>query len=594
MFSNPKPVWMGMALIFSALSIQAQTNLQLSSFENNKGSWTEVAKVWADPLQPNQVLHSEGKGSIILNAPNKKKPGTDLVSREKFGDAEVTLVYMMAPGSNSGLYLQGQYEIQLLDSWSKAEVKAGDNGGIYERWDESKPDGQKGYQGYAPRQNASKAPGVWQTLKVQFKAPKFSPSGQKIENARIVSATLNGVTIHEEVELFGPTRGALAGGEVAEGPIRIQGDHGPIAIKSLEVKPFDTPAPEFKSISFQVFPGSYTELPEESTLIASSSGKISAFDEFVAGLTTSSLSKFEGTISVKKAGNYSFRMAVPSNGLGALQIGNTTETLQLRQGMIVSEKALQTGEVPFVIWVSKPTDWTAQGFYLAATADAMWQKIYSQPAGMDFWAADPIRVDTRETPVLRSFIELPNRQKVSHGISVSSKSGSHFSYDLNTNQLLRVWRGGFLDATPMWNDRGNGVSRPLGAVIDLSINTPLFHQSDLSPVSKEWQAKGYQILGDGSVSFSSKSADGMELKDQIQVKADGKGIDRTLALSGNSTPMMIRVAPGQILTPISDNLYWIEDSGLFLQVKASGQKPQVVAEGIYLPITSTLSYSLLF
>lgn len=221
MLSNQKPVWMGVALIFSVLSVQAQTKLQLSSFENNRGSWSEVAKVWADPLQPNQVLLSEGKGSIILNAPDKKKPGTDIVSG-KIRRCRSDLVYMMAPGSNSGLYLQGQYEIQLLDSWSKAEVKAGDNGGIYERWDESKPDGQKGYQGYAPRQNASKAPGVWQTLNVQFKAPRFSPSGNKIENARIVSATLNGVTIHEDVELFGPTRGAMAGGEVAEGPIRIQ------------------------------------------------------------------------------------------------------------------------------------------------------------------------------------------------------------------------------------------------------------------------------------------------------------------------------------------------------------------------------------
>jgi len=594
MFSNQKNLWMGVALIFSATSIHGQTKLQLSSFENVSGSWSEVAKVWADPLQSNSILLSEGKGSIILNAPAKKNPGTDIVTTEKFGDAEVTLVYMMAPGSNSGLYLQGQYEIQLLDSWSKVEVKAGDNGGIYERWDETRPDGRKGYQGYAPRQNASKAPGVWQTLKVQFKAPKFSPSGEKTENARIVSATLNGVTIHEDVELFGPTRGALAGGEVAEGPIRIQGDHGPIAIQSLEVKPLDTPAPEFSVISYQVFPGSYTELPAGSSLKASSLGKIATFDEFVAGLTSASLSKFEGTISVQKAGNYTFRMAVPSNGLGAMQIGDSAEALQLKQGMIVVEKALQPGEVPYVIWVSKPTDWTAQGFYMMAEADGMWPKTYTEPAGMDFWSTDPILVDTRETPVLRSFIELPNRQKVSHGISVSSKSGSHYSYDLNSNQLLRVWRGGFLDATPMWNDRGNGVSRPLGSVTDLNLNTALLHNADFSPVSEDWQAKGYQVLGDGGVSFSSKSAKGMELKDQIQVKTDGKGIDRTLELAGNSTPMLIRVAPGKTLTPVSENLYWIEDSGLFLQVKASGQKPQVGADGIFLPITGALNYSLLF
>ncbi|SEG09362.1 protein of unknown function [Algoriphagus boritolerans DSM 17298 = JCM 18970] len=583
-----------MALIFSAVSVQAQTKLQLSAFENPGGSWSEVAKVWADPMQSDPVLFSEGKGTLILNAPTKKKPGTDIITTEKFGDAEITLVYMMAPGSNSGLYLQGQYEIQLLDSWAKTEVKAGDNGGIYERWDESKPDGQKGYQGYAPRQNASKAPGVWQTLKIQFKAPRFNATGEKIENARIVSVILNGVTIHEDVELFGPTRGALAGGEVAEGPIRIQGDHGPIAIRSLEVKPFDTPAPEFNNISYQVFPGSFTELPAENNLKASSVGKITSFDEFVAGLTSSSLSKFEGTIAVKKAGNYTFRMSVPSNGLGLLQIGNATEALQLRQGMIVAEKSLPAGEVPFVIWVSKPTDWTAQGFYLAAESEAMWPKTYTSPAGMEVWATDPILVDTRETPVLRSFIELPDRSKISHGISVSSQSGTHFSYDLNSNQLLRVWRGGFLDATPMWNNRGNGVSRPLGAVTELSLGTALLLNADRSAMSAEWQAKGYQILGDGAVKFSSQSVDGQSLTDQIQVLADGKGIARKIELSGNSTPMKIRVAPGKVLTAIADDLYWIEDSGLYLKVERADQKPEVGKDGIFLPVTTSLSYNLLF
>lgn len=226
MFSKTKILWACLAIGLPICTVSAQTTqLRLADFSNNKGSWSEVGDAWANPLGAQQI-QSSGQGTILVNQPAKKKPGMDLVSNEKFGDAEVTLVYMMAPGSNSGLYLQGQYEIQLLDSWTTTDPKVGDNGGIYERWDESKPDGQKGYQGYAPRQNATKAPGTWQELKVLFKAPKFSASGEKIANARIESVVLNGVLIHEDVELFGPTRGALPGGEVAEGPIRIQGDHG--------------------------------------------------------------------------------------------------------------------------------------------------------------------------------------------------------------------------------------------------------------------------------------------------------------------------------------------------------------------------------
>jgi hypothetical protein len=93
MIPNRKSIWIAMALTFSAILVQAQSKLQLSSFKNNEGSWSEVAKVWADPLHSEQVLFSEGKGNIMLNAPTKKNPGTDIVTNEKFGDAEVTLVF---------------------------------------------------------------------------------------------------------------------------------------------------------------------------------------------------------------------------------------------------------------------------------------------------------------------------------------------------------------------------------------------------------------------------------------------------------------------------------------------------------------------
>jgi hypothetical protein len=79
----------------------------------------------------------------------------------------------MATESNSGIYLQGRYEIQLLDTWGATAIRSGSNGGIYERWNESRPNGQKGYMGYAPRQNASRAPGLWQKLKISFQAPRF-------------------------------------------------------------------------------------------------------------------------------------------------------------------------------------------------------------------------------------------------------------------------------------------------------------------------------------------------------------------------------------------------------------------------------------
>jgi hypothetical protein len=94
-----------------------------------------------------------------------------------------------------------------------------------------------GHYGVAPRSNASKAPGEWQSLDIVFRAPRFDDAGKKVENARFVKVSVNGVVVHENQEVTGPTRAHPRKGEEATGPISIQGDHGPIAIRSFKVKP---------------------------------------------------------------------------------------------------------------------------------------------------------------------------------------------------------------------------------------------------------------------------------------------------------------------------------------------------------------------
>ncbi|MEN2281038.1 DUF1080 domain-containing protein [Algoriphagus sp. SE2] len=596
MLLKPRLLGLGIALTIAALTFtsQAQTvsKLTLDSFTNNKGSWTEVGEVWSELSPKDHILIADGEGTILFNAPAKRKPGSDIISSEKFGDVELTMVYMMAEGSNSGLYLQGQYEVQLLDSWMETNPKSGSNGGVYERWDESKPDGQKGYQGYAPRQNASKAPGIWQKLEVAFQAPRFSANGEKIQNAKFRYIRLNGVTIHENLEVFGPTRGALFEEEVAEGPIRIQGDHGSVAIKSLEVKRLDLSAPEIKNINFSVYSGSFSEFPK-SDLQAIKTGSLESFDDFNSGVTGSTLTKFTGVLDIKESGNYTFDLDVP-RGLGAMVLGDNSASAELREGRVRVEKALDSGEIPYSIWISKPMDWTVQGFNFTVSADGLWPIALSESVMSYNNSVDPIWVKTEETPVLRSFAELPNRTKLSHAVSVSSNFGTHFTYDLETNQLIRVWRGGFLDATPMWHSRGNGVSRPLGAITELSLDTPLLLTNSYQASDIALKGTGYQILGNGDVEFGAKLESGAILKDHIKLMETGKGIFRELEISGAPQGYQVKIAPGNTLKKVSKTLYLIEDTGVYLEVLTEDAEPKIGTEGIYLPFNSKLSYVLLF
>ena len=90
----------------------------------------------------------------------------------------------------------------------------------------------------APRVNACKPAGEWQSLVIDFRAPRFDAQGRKTANACFVKVLLNGQVIQENVSL---ERGTGAGGRVAKeqalAPVYLQGDHGPVAFRHLTLTP---------------------------------------------------------------------------------------------------------------------------------------------------------------------------------------------------------------------------------------------------------------------------------------------------------------------------------------------------------------------
>ncbi len=171
---------------------------------------------------------SKGNPSEIEVTPGGKElintaRSLNIYTEAKFGDCRVELEVMVPKGANSGIYLMGNYEVQILDSFGKKNVDTGDMGAVYGNT--------------APKVNASKAPGRWQKFVIDFRAPKFDNDGRKIANAKLVKCTLNGRIIHENVEIEGRTGGAMSKNEVPVGPLMFQGDHEPIAYRNIKIKP---------------------------------------------------------------------------------------------------------------------------------------------------------------------------------------------------------------------------------------------------------------------------------------------------------------------------------------------------------------------
>ena len=202
--------------------------------------WRLVGDARAVPGE--RKLECSGEGRVLVNVtPGQKGGAPYLYSLRDYGDAAVHVEFMVPHTSNSGVYLMGRYEVQILDSFGKQELKYGDLGGIYQRIDAADPARKRGYEGTPPRRNVARAPGEWQTMDITFRAPRFDAAGRKTENARFLRVVVNGVTVQENVEVTGPTQAHPLDGEVTAGPVAIQGNHGPIAIRSFRVGARDFP-----------------------------------------------------------------------------------------------------------------------------------------------------------------------------------------------------------------------------------------------------------------------------------------------------------------------------------------------------------------
>lgn len=189
--------------------------------------WAVASEIALNSNDAKLLLPTRGEG-ILYNGPNGRT--VDIYTANEYGDCELHLEFMVPEGSNSGVYLMGRYEIQILDSWGETELRYGTCGGVYCRWIDGKP-----VDGVPPRVNASRPPGEWQRYQIVFRAPRFDAAGNKTDNAIFAKVSWNGQTIHENVEVAGCTRGAMFTEEAATGPLMLQGDHGAVAYRNFRL-----------------------------------------------------------------------------------------------------------------------------------------------------------------------------------------------------------------------------------------------------------------------------------------------------------------------------------------------------------------------
>jgi len=217
-------------IMMSALSAGAGDNF---AGWHNSDKWDVAGGAALNSDNIRRLAGKAGSG-VLINGKEGKCPSL-VTQRRDYRDVEVHVEFMVAKGSNSGVIFHGNYEIQILDSYGVKKPTAGHCGGVYPRA-ESKPTYHHIDKGSPPRVNAAKRPGQWQTLDIIFKSPRFDKAGKKTAHAKFVKVVHNGKLIQEDVEVPYASGTNWDRKQFPQGPIIIQGDYGPIAIRNVRIR----------------------------------------------------------------------------------------------------------------------------------------------------------------------------------------------------------------------------------------------------------------------------------------------------------------------------------------------------------------------
>lgn len=172
--------------------------------------------------KPVQWLVADGALEVLPRA-------GDIVTIKRWRDFRLHLEFNLPnPGpddpehGNSGVILHNLYEVQIINSFGKERAGSGDCGAIYRQ--------------AAPKVNACRAPGEWQSLDIVFRAPRFDAAGKQLEAAR-VTVWMNREEIHRNYVLRGPT-GSRKGLPVTPvGPIVLQDHRARVRFRNIWVIP---------------------------------------------------------------------------------------------------------------------------------------------------------------------------------------------------------------------------------------------------------------------------------------------------------------------------------------------------------------------
>ena len=537
----------------------------LSAFENTSSNWSVKGDVSVLPSANAKLKSKPGEGILVGTS------GEAIISKVKAKDLRFSADFMLAPGASGYVLLPGGQKILISDSYKDPQIGTSTSG----------------FAGISPIQNASKAPGLWQNIEINFDASL--PDNPK--SSRINTLKINDVTVQETAYL--PVNKLLnADGE----SFGFKVNSGTMAFRNIGYQLLENSKPlTVSDLKFKVYKDSwdsktYEKLDHEGTTKMITQEVTNGLKEFHLVYT--------GAIEVSETGEYIFT-TIYSGPLCTLEIdgkpvveGGQSTSQESHRGNI----SLSKGSHSFKLHYAR-FPWRSPALGLKVEKAGI--RAYDLHMLSSLPVPDPkpyMSVTPEMKPeMVRSFVLLPGEiAKRTKCISVGSPNGWNYTMDLDRGALVQAWRGQFADVTEMWYQRGEPqLLYPAGLTVPVSGKSSfakLANDSTIWPDSANVAFKGYTLNGTGFPAFRYEIDNSIVTDELVSSNA---GITRTLSKSSGGELFALLAEAKKIielekgLFQINDDYFIRTDKKSKVTIRNSANKQELI-----LPFTSQISYTL--
>ena len=400
--------------------------------------------------------------------------------------------------------------------------------------------------------------------------------------------------VQKNIEVTGPTQAAFFEDEQALGPLVIQGDHGGVAIRNIKYKTYGSGKVTLKDMKL-----TYYDSIRSINDFAKAKPKGEMPIDVLAHLAPATRNEFSGTVEgsleIPSDGEYFFHLNlawVPDdtppgniNGAGKLFIDDK-EVVYVDgvTGKANGSTELTAGTHKIKLnYFKKYGHWYAPSNDITLTVEG--NGVAKTALNVPLRADDPVgqiavKVNDR-AEMQRGFI-MYDGEKRTHTVAVGEPGGANYAIDLSKGELLSVWRGDFVETTPMWYGRGETqLMLPMGNVIELAGKPSL---AVLDSKDEAWPSgidgfsyEGYKLKTNGAPIISYRIP-GVSIQETFDTKESGKKLAHTLKVVVENEDLEIYslIAQGTTIEKLPNGLYAIDDKSYYIEL--TGKQSPIIRD----------------